>query len=191
MADQIEASEANAKTESELLRERATQMGITFHPNIGDTALKKKINDHLESDKPVEEAPKEKEEDTSNMTRGQIMAMHRRKASALVRVIVAPNNPLKNAIPGEIITVSNRVIGTISCFIPFNNEEGWYLPQAIINVLKERKYQTHVKKKVNGEEFTVPKLVREFNINVLPSHNEEELAELAKTQRETGSLREE
>ena len=188
-----EASEATTKTETELLRDRATQMGLSFHPSIGDTALKKKIKDHLESDdtSSTEETPVKEESTTSKkLSRGQIMAQHRRSANALVRVVVIPNNPVKNLVPGELISVSNRVIGTICCMVPFNNEEGWHLPQAIVNVLKERKYQAHVKKKINGQMVSVPKLLREFNVQELEPLTKEEMEALATTQRETGSLRE-
>lgn len=108
----------------------------------------------------------------------------RKEATKLIRVNVQCMNPLKKEWPGEIITVGNGLIGTISKMVPFDTVDGWHIPNIIYLYMKERQYQQFAAKKVpKGQPSSrVTKLVREFAIEVLPDLTEKELAALKQRQ---------
>jgi hypothetical protein len=163
------------KTELELLKERATKLGIKFGGNIGVDALKEKINQEL-----GEEDTEPKEEELSV---GEQRAKKRAEASKLIRVRVNCMNPNKAEWEGELFTVGNSVVGSFKKFVPFNLEEGWHIPQIIYNTMKNRECQIFVTKKDSrGNKTRVGKLIKEFAIEVLPPLSEEELKELATKQ---------
>jgi hypothetical protein len=91
-------------------------------------------------------------------------------------------NPAKKNHPGEIISVSNSAIGCIKKMIPFTAENGWYIPQVLLGVLQDRKYQTFYTVVVNGQKVKRSKLVKEFAIEILPDLTEQELQDLAAQQ---------
>ena len=47
-------------------------------------------------------------------------------------------NPAKKEWTGEIMTVGNRVIGSVKKFIPFNADDGWHVPYIMYEQLRER-----------------------------------------------------
>lgn len=108
----------------------------------------------------------------------------RREATKLVRINVTCMNPLKTEWDGEIITVGNNLVGTVSKYVPFNTTEGWHVPNIIYLMLKERQFQQFSAKKVKSGQPTsrVTKLVREFAIEVLDPLTEQELQELKQRQ---------
>lgn len=187
--------------ESELdsLKRVATQMGISFHPNIKDEAkLREKIdavrnaggdntpeqeNDPELTPEP-NTAPAEPEagppaaEETKTQRRQRLL----REATRLVRVRITCMNPMKSEWQGEIFTVGNRSIGNIKKFVPFETE--WHVPQAILNMIEERKYQMFytVRDKRTGQTGRKGKMVKEFAIERLPDLTEEELHDLKQRQ---------
>lgn len=108
----------------------------------------------------------------------------RREASRLVRINVINMNPLKSELEGEIITVGNSVIGTVSKYVHFNTTDGWHVPWIIYRTMKDRQCQIFVSKKVApGKPATRhAKLIREFAIEVLDPLTPSELAELKQRQ---------
>lgn len=174
-----------------VLKARAQRLGIKFHPSIGLEALRAKINETLgqtaaESDAPavpVEAAPAVEE------TRNQARLRLRKEAGKLVRIRLTCMNPNKKDWRGEVFTVSNSVVGTYRKFVPYNNEEGWHVPQFILNMIKERKFQTfYTVKGVRGVAVRKGKLVPEFAVEIMPPLTEVELAELARRQAMAGGL---
>lgn len=111
-------------------------------------------------------------------------AAAREEALRLVRINVTCMNPLKSEWEGEIITVGNNLIGTVSKMVPFNTVDGWHVPNIIYQVLKDRQFQQFAAKKVRpGQPASrVTKLVREFAIEVLDPLTEQELKELRQRQ---------
>lgn len=168
--------------ELEGLKSKANLLGIKFHPSIGVEALREKIQAKLaETASPEEEEPAVAEE--AKETPGQFRARHRLEATKLVRVRVTCMNPFKKDIEGEIFTVSNSVVGTVKKYVPFNADEGWHVPQIILNAMRERMCQVFVKEKTkNGVSVKRGKLIKEFNIEVLPPLTEDELHDLAQRQ---------
>lgn len=109
----------------------------------------------------------------------------RQEALKQVRINVTCMNPAKTEYDGEIITVGNGLIGTVSKFVPFNTVDGWHVPNIIYLMLKERQFQQFSAKKglKPGQPSTrVTKLVREFAIEVLDPLSTQELAELKQRQ---------
>ena len=163
------------KSELELLKDRATTMGIQFHPNIGVEKLREKLDGVLS---PVEPDTPTKTKETI----AQRNARLRKEAIKLVRVNLTCMNPAKSSWGGEFISVGNNAIGFIKRFIPFEAEDGWHIPAVFLEVLKERKFQTFYTTKINGHKVKKGKLIKEFAIEILPDLSVDELKELAAKQ---------
>ncbi len=166
------------QTEKELLLERAKMMGIKHHPNIGVEKLKLLVSANQE---PVEEeevitgAPKE--------TKAQRIMRKRKEAHKLVRVIISCRNPEKTEWEGETFTGSNSLVGSTTKYVPFNNEEGWHVPQIILNVIRERKCQVFTwTKTAQGTRIKKGKQISEFVITELPPLSGDEIQELKERQ---------
>lgn len=177
------------ETESELdvLKERATKLGISFHPSIGIEKLRDKVNAAVEApvdgeeekEKPELVKPKVEKEETAIEKRCRIRA----EALRLVRIRVSCMNPAKSEWPGEIITVGNSALGTVRKYVPFNNDEGWHVPEIIYKMMKARQCQVFVKAKTkHGVTVKQSKLINEFAIEVLPDLTKEEMKDLAQRQ---------
>ena len=157
-------STENQPTELELLKERAVQMGISFHPSIGVDKLRAKVEaaiqgvpDPTATDEHVQEAPAPEPDQTANddqvlpapasapvMSEYQKTQMQRMEAMKLMRVVVSCMNPAKQAWEGEIFTVSNDIVGTVKKFVPFNVDTGYHIPHIIYEQLMERMCQIFV-----------------------------------------------
>jgi len=182
---------SNPPDELVLLKQRADKMGITYHPNIGIAKLKEKIDAALEgrtleddtTPPAVTEAPKV-------LTAAERSQLAREEALRLVRVVVNCMNPAKSLWEGEIFSVSNRYIGDVKKYVPFNNEAGWHIPYCIYQQLLERQCQIFytVVDKRTGMKTRKGKLIKEFNVSVLPDLTTEELAELARQQATNNSI---
>jgi hypothetical protein len=112
-------------------------------------------------------------------------------AKKLIRVIVRSNNPLKRDSAGEIFTVGNKSLNggkSIKKYIPYNNEEGWHIPNILYEHLLAAECQIFKKVTRNGQEFMEPTNIKAFNVEVLPPLTEEEIQKLAIKQKATGSI---
>lgn len=159
--------------ELEMLKTRASLLGIKYHPSISVDKLREKI-DALDS---TQDAVV-----TSSSEEDKRVALIR-EANKLVRVRITCMNPAKKEWEGEIITVSNSVIGTIKKYIPFNADDGWHIPQVILSMLNERMCQVfNSVPDGKGNMVRKGKLVKEFSIEVLPDLTPSELHDLAQRQ---------
>ena len=111
-----------------------------------------------------------------------------KKATKLIRCIVTCRDPLKNSWEGEIISVANDVIGEQKKYIPFNVDEGYHVPQIILNVLRDKKCTVFVNKRVNGEQVKVGKEINAYGIELLDPLTEHELGVLAAEQQARRSV---
>ena len=188
------------------LIEKATEMGIDFPKNIKTEDLRKKISEvekendvvdiealkkQLEEEirKEYEEKLKIQEENLTSgpqqLTTGQKKLEARKKALKLHRVVVTCKDPMKQNWEGEIISAGNDLIGEVKKYIPFNNDEGWHIPEIILNVLKEKKCTIFVNKKgKDGMPIKVAKQINAYSIQELEPLSKEELEELARIQRQ-------
>lgn len=103
-----------------------------------------------------------------------------REAMKLVHCIVTCNNKNKTNYQGEIFCVRNADIPAVKKFIPFGVPT--HIPQILLNSIKEHKYQTFVKQKVNGNLITKPKFIDEYVIQELPPLTAEELEAIKQRQ---------
>lgn len=160
-------------TEDELtvLKERATVMGIQFHPAIGLEKLRGKVNEALQ---PVAKL-------TATQQKNLEIRAVRKDAMKLIKVNVSCMNPSKLEWDGEIFTTGNSVIGTIKRYVHFNTD--WHVEQAILNMLIERQAQIFVTVKGKaGRKERKGKLIKEFTIAYPEKMTQAELDKLAQRQ---------
>ncbi len=168
------------------LKERATTLGITFHPNIGVYKLREKVAAAIEGkpavpDVPEVTAPTEVVAEVE--TKAQRAARLRKDANQLVRIRVTCMDPAKKEWLGAMYSVSNSLVGTIKKYVPFNNDEGWHVPQMLLNHLRERTCQIFVSKtNPDGSKSRTGKIIKELAIEVMPALTAVELQELAQRQ---------
>jgi len=173
-----------AMSELDLLKERATLMNITFHPSIGLSTLKERVNEALGT------APVFQQETkpiipfgTVVETRAEKSIRIRKEATKLIRIRVSCMNPNKKAWEGEIFSISNNSIGTIKKFVPFDVDTGYHVPNVIYQHMRDRKYQHFIKVKLDGGRFVMKsKLSPEFSIDVMTPLTSQELKDLATRQ---------
>lgn len=111
-------------------------------------------------------------------------------AKKLIRCRVTNLDPKKKDLHGEIITITNGVIGTVRRFIPFGEktENGWMMENIIYKHLNKKKFLQVRVRMVKGREVVESKWVKEYALEVLPQLTPEELARLATAQMAAGSL---
>ena len=172
-----------------LLKQRAQTLGIKFHPSIGLESLRSKVSAALTGEDAKEAAEEPVPEAPAAESRIQMRNRLRKEASALVRVRVTCMNPNKKEWKGEIFTASNSIVGTFRKYVQFNTEEGWHVPQIILNMIKARQFQTfYTIKNERGVAVRKGKLVPEFAVEVLPPLTEKELLELSRRQALAGGV---
>lgn len=190
-----ETTQDETPDELTLLKDRATMLGIKYHPSIGLDKLKAKVAAKMsgdtveETDEPTEEIPtaapsknvvKLKLKNEEKHARNQRL---KRNAEKLVRVRITCMNPNKKDWSGEIITVSNRAIGTIKKFVQFDAEDGYHIPNAIYLQLIDRKCQVFVTgRDGRGNKVRKSKMIKEYGIEVMDQLTPEEIEDLAKRQ---------
>lgn len=210
MSEQNEA-QALAAEELEALKEKAKLLGVQHHPSIGAEALAKKIKEHQDAAAAAEanaaQAAAAAPVVTGTVTavnnpgpgtnagdgqtggqppvetQAQLIARIKSEAEKLIRVRITCMNPAKKEYQGEIFTVSNRAVGTLKKFVPFNADEGWHVPKMILDVIRARECQVFVTTKTkNGVSVRKGRLIKEFAIEVLDQLTKDELADLARVQ---------
>jgi hypothetical protein len=121
----------------------------------------------------------------------ELEGLREEEAQKLVRVIVRSNDPLKRESQGEIFTVGNRSINggrPVKKYVPYNNEDGWHIPNMLLDHLKAAETQIFKKVTRNGQDFMEPTNIKAFNIEILPPLTEDELSTLQVKQKATGSV---
>lgn len=199
MSDENENSSNEQQTsngpEAELamLKQRATTLGLNFHPNIGLETLRERVNAKINGETEVSEFEQVRPTATTQTPRvlskfeqeQQIRHQQQRDHMKLVRIRIACLNPDKKDLPGEVFTVANRYLGTVRKYVPYGEqtENGYHVPHVLYEDLKQRRFQqVHVRKNHLQQEVITKKLVLEYSIEVLEPLTEHELARLANTQ---------
>jgi len=192
--NEVATGASTSPTELDLLKEDADALGMTYHPSIGIKKLKVNIQEFIKKrasktaivEEPVVAAPPSKPipEDPAK-ARLRIV----KEATRLRRVRVTCMNPNKKEWEGEVFTASNSIIPTQKKYVPFNAEDGWHVPQIILNVMRERKCQVFkTTKGPRGEKIRKGSLVPEFAIDILDPLTQEEMEELATQQAMANNL---
>lgn len=186
MSDIEQTTDAElAAAELEVLKTRASQLGITFHPSISASKLSAKIAEFLAKGEST--APEDTELPATE-TPGQIAKRVRDEALALVRVNITCMDPQKIEHDGEIFTVGNSVIPTQRKFVPFNTPDGFHIPKIMYDMLVAKECQVFYTERVNGNSVRKSKQIPAFNIQVLPQLTATELAELKAAQAASGII---
>lgn len=178
-------------TELEVLKKRADQMGLTYHPSIGVDALREKVSAHLAGQnaqtvnvtvqtdfKPTAEALKFAADQNNNYIR--------RQAMRLVRIQITCMNPNKKEWEGEMFMVQNDILSA-KRYVPFNTP--WHVEQCILDMIQDRQCQIFRNfKGTNGITTQKPVYISEFSVTVLPPLTEQELEDLRKAQALRGEI---
>ena len=109
----------------------------------------------------------------------------------LIRVIVRPNDPLKLESRGEIFSFGNSTANggkVVKKFVPFNNEEGWHVPNIIFENIKAAECQIFKKVTRNGQETMEAQKIKAYNVEVLSDLTQEEIDRIAIRQKSTSSV---
>jgi len=184
---------------SKQISDELSNRGVTMHFNSKREKLEEALMASDNVDVAVAEAPSNKiriteEELVANdfkVNGVELEGMRNLHALKLQRVIVRSNDPLKRESAGEIFTVGNKTINdgkAVKKYIPFNNEDGWHIPNILLDHLKAAECQIFAKVTRNGQEFMEPKNIKAFNVEILPPLTEEERQSLEVKQKSTGSV---
>jgi hypothetical protein len=112
-------------------------------------------------------------------------------AMKLIRVIVRPNDPLKLDSGGEIFTYGSNVINNgkaVKKYVPFNNEEGWHIPNIIYQNIVATECQIFKKVTRNGQDTMEAVKIKSYNVEVLPALTQDEIDKIAIRQKSTSSV---
>ena len=207
MEDTTAAVPINSMTDEEIRQELA-ENGVTLHHKSGTKKLASTLADvrtkeykedpkdselqvtgnvkhrSLPGSTPESRAAKEKHIASINTLTAEQAAMK------LVRVVVTPNDPLMVNYPGLIFTVGMSGINNgrmIKKFVPFNNEEGWHVPEIILRQIESAEMQQFkTVTRPNGEKELESYITKKFNVRILEPLTAEEMKKLAASQQAAG-----
>lgn len=168
-----------------LLKEQAVTLGIKVG-NSGVETLRKKIAEKLsgeteeEEDEEEEVVTKKAKVETKAAREARLRVELRKEKMRLMRVKIYNLDPNKRDLHGELITVGNRFLGTVTKMIPFGEatENGYHIPKVLYDSLKRRQFNEIKTKTVNGQIQVSTRWVPEYNLVDLPPLTPEELEEL-------------
>lgn len=182
------------KLSDDELRAELKNRNIELHHKTGRDKLKEALASSIagtyspeSKDTPNEPVNKVKqltrEEHEKKLTKEQ-------RALKLVRIVVTPNDNLMSTYPGLIFTVGSSAINKgrmIKKYVPFNNENGWHVPQIICDQIMNAEMQKFKTVKMpNGEKQLQPYIAKKFNVQILPPLTKDELTALATAQTARG-----
>lgn len=173
------------------LKDQADLLEISYHPNIGIEALRQKIQAKLAEADKVPDSRRGEVGLTKEQVEMALRAQLQQDQMKLVRIRVTNLNPAKKNLPGEIVTVGNRFLGSVRKYIPFGEgtDNGYHVPFCIYQYLKEKRFsQVKTRKGENGQLLPEAKLVPEYALEVLEPLSAKELTNLAHQQAAAGGL---
>lgn len=196
---EIEGDAVEQLTEADeraMLMQRARMMNVKFSNNIATDKLRARVAAAMEGQTVSEEEDEPEQvadiNPLSSTTASATKPVSFRKRirdenMRLIRVRITNLDPKKADLPGEVITFSNEVLGTVRKFIPYDDtsDEGYHIENCLYKLLKSRKFaQIQTKKdKRTGRPVTTVRHVPEFNLEVLKPLTKLELENLANEQR--------
>ena len=209
--NQEQSNDLQMPTELDLLKQRATLMGIAFSNNIGEETLRQRIADKQAELDAAESSSEEEEEEQVTQTALAALASDGEQIVAktterpltlreqivkeqmrLVRIRITCLDPKKKDLPGEFLTVANEYLGTVRKFIPFGEvtDDGYHVPYCLYKMLEARKFLNirTFKDRRTGTVRVESGYVKEFAIEVLDPLTPAELAKLATAQKAAGSI---
>lgn len=160
----------SAEAELASLKARAKTLGIEHSPNIGLDKLREKVNTFLSI--PDEPEP----------VRTLYQDIYDEEMK-LIRIKLTNMNPRKRGLPSEVFTVANEYLGTVRKVIPYEEEfyeNGFHVPNCIYKLLRDKEY-IHISTRKEDKlrvDIPIARMVKEFNIEVLPPLTDKEIKEL-------------
>lgn len=184
------------------LEERAKVLNVEFHPNISTDKLAARVAAATNGVKENQGTKEDLEQLTDVNSRVVLKPQtefetsedelrHKRYIDAhkLVRVQVTCHDPMKKDWQGELLETGNNAIGTIRKFVLFGHP--YHLPQALVDVLKEKQYQSfYTTKDQFGNDVRKARNVPAFSVVELPALSSEELEVLKRRQLARGEVEE-
>ena len=183
----------------EEIKQELKEYGIKFHHKTGSSKLADLLHTARTSpeamvqdipvavdDRPYEGGLPDASEAAKAAAAKALTKTGEKEAMKLVRIVVTPNDPLMSSYPGLIFTVGASGLNggkMIKKYVPFNNEEGWHVPQIILNQIEHaemQKFKTVTTP--NGEKVLEPYITKKFNVRILDPLTKEELERLAAAQ---------
>ena len=195
MSEQNQETTVDVKQEREALKARCQLLGIQTQGNQSNETLRALIRAKQEEmDAAARQANPAAFDEAVETSEGRTPSLReylKTEALKLVRVRISCMNPQLAKMGSVIITAGNEYIGTVRKVVFFGEktENGYHIPQIILNVLQRRKFQQVVEER-NHKGHLVPRArwMKEFNIEILPPLTQKELNALKDRQLATNSI---
>ena len=190
-----ETTAMDVKQEREALKARCQLLGIQTQGNQSNETLRALIRAKQdEMDAAARQANPAAFDEAVETSEGRTPSLReylKTEALKLVRVRISCMNPQLAKMGSVIITTGNEYTGTVRKVVFFGEktENGYHIPQIILNVLQRRKFQQVVEER-NHKGHLVPRArwMKEFNIEILPPLTQKELNALKDRQLATNSI---
>lgn len=195
MSEQNQETTVDVKQEREALKARCQLLGIQTQGNQSNETLRALIRAKQdEMDAAARQANPAAFDEAVETSQGRTPSLReylKTEALKLVRVRISCMNPQLAKMGSVIITTGNEYTGTVRKVVFFGEktENGYHIPQIILNVLQRRKFQQVVEER-NHKGHPVPRArwMKEFNIEILPPLTQKELNALKDRQLATNSI---
>ena len=195
MSEQNQETTVDVKQEREALKARCQLLGIQTQGNQSNDTLRALIRAKQdEMDAAARQANPAAFDEAVETSEGRTPSLReylKTEALKLVRVRISCMNPQLAKMGSVIITTGNEYTGTVRKVVFFGEktENGYHIPQIILNVLQRRKFQQVVEER-NHKGHLVPRArwMKEFNIEILPALTQKELNALKDRQLATNSI---
>ena len=195
MSEQNQETTVDVKQEREALKARCQLLGIQTQGNQSNETLRALIRAKQdEMDAAVRQANPAAFDEAVETSEGRTPSLReylKTEALKLVRVRISCMNPQLAKMGSVIITTGNEYTGTVRKVVFFGEktENGYHIPQIILNVLQRRKFQQIVEERGHqGHMVPRARWMKEFNIEILPPLTQKELNALKDRQLATNSI---
>jgi len=166
----------------EVVRAKATELGVKWHPAMKAETIQLKIDEFLEGYAPTHIAPSVKDE-TAAQTEARLL----REATALIPVTVTSMDPADASVTAATISVGNRKLGQITKVIPFGHK--WFMPKILVDEMEQKMFVRNAMIPTpGGNERLNTQWIKKYAIQYHPAPTPEEMAELAKLQLQGNEL---
>ena len=179
------------KMDIEDVKAELTGRGIKMHHKTNSIKLRKTLQDDVDkNDAKVPVEVKSSPVKPAKVKKKPEMTLEE-KCLHLKRIIVTPNDPELSGHSGLVFTVLVSGVNNgkaIKKYVPFNNEEGWHVPNVICNQIANAEMQKFKSVKApNGDTILQPYQAKKYNVQVLPDLTQKEIDKLAASQTARGN----
>lgn len=195
MSEQNQETTVDVKQEREALKARCQLLGIQTQGNQSNETLRALIRTKQEDmDAAARHTNLVAFDEAVATSEGRTPSLReylKSEALKLVRVRISCMNPQLAKSGSVIITTGNEYIGTVRKVVFFGEktENGYHIPQIILNVLQQRKFQQIVEERgPQGHMVPRARWMKEFNIEILPPLTQKELNALKDRQLATNAI---